>query len=857
MTINLIPSLESHFGFKSFRPGQEEAIQSLLDGRNTLVVMPTGSGKSLVFQLAALHLPGITLVISPLIALMKDQVDSLERRGIPATYINSTLTGSEQSQRLKKLGLGNYLIVYVAPERLRSTQFLNCLQNQKIGLLAVDETHCISEWGHDFRPDYLHIIQFRATFGNPLTVALTATATPKVQDDIVRLLGLAQIRSVVTGFNRPNLFLEVLYTPDLTARFKTLQRLLTKQDHGAAIIYTGTRRDAEEVAEFVTNGIGIRAQHYHAGLPSEERTRIQDEFMTGGLSIVAATNAFGMGIDRADVRQVIHYSLPGSLEAYYQEAGRAGRDGLPAQAVLMYSPEDRALQEFFIENGAVTEKDLHLLYKVLRSASDKPQGVTIEDLSRMTGMQEVQVRVGLAELERAGVISHLGDEGLRMRIKLHDWDQSKIQDVAAKIKLHQAYRKTQLDSMIAYAESNECRRRIILEHFGDAGPAEAEVCCDNCQARHSVVVVAKPVDAQTRSERVPLIVLDTVRRMRRDVGAEKIAKILKGSKANDIQQFGYDKTTYYGKLAIFTLAEIKQMVSQLIELRYLKVIGGEYPILHLTPKGEAAIGDKLVIALNLRRPIDDQTIERKKAEQRAGGTIEYTAQLLSEGLNVEQIAIKRGLSPNTIYSHAAKLIAAGRVTVDRVVPEDVRGLIEAAIRQVGSVEFLTPIKELLPDDIEYNVIRCVVEGWKRGQKLGAGDKSDDPVAAFLSRPHPRRLPGPWEAGLGIRFSQPVLRCGLESQPSWRSGLSTQIPGRPFGVAGVGGSGKSPDRRSSRDSRSGCHPPRTAIQAAPARSSQLLCPGTGQEAWFSLYPCSGQVQANLSAERDAHTGAETS
>ena len=516
MTTNLISSLELHFGFKSFRPGQEEAIQSLLAGQNTLVVMPTGSGKSLVFQMAALHLTGITLVISPLIALMKDQVDSLERRSISATYINSTLTGSEQSQRLKNLGSGKYAIVYVAPERLRSTQFMDCLQDQKISLLAVDESHCISEWGHDFRPDYLHIVQFRSAFGNPLTAALTATATPKVQDDIVRLLGLSQMQRVVTGFNRPNLALEVRYTPDQTARLKALQELLAKRDGGATIIYTGTRRDAEEVSEFVSIVVGIRAQHYHAGLPSEERTRIQDEFMAGDLSIVAATNAFGMGIDRADVRQVIHYSLPGSLEAYYQEAGRAGRDGLSAQAVLLYSPEDRALQEYFIENSTVTEKDLELLFTVLRPASDKLQAITMDDLSRLTGMHEVQVRVGLAELERAGVLSHLGDEGLRMRIKLHDWNQLNIQDVAAKLKLHQAYRKTQLDSMIAYAESNACRRRIILKHFGDLGPVEADVCCDNCQAHHSVPVAAKPVEAQTRSERVALIVLDTVHRMRRE-----------------------------------------------------------------------------------------------------------------------------------------------------------------------------------------------------------------------------------------------------------------------------------------------------------------------------------------------------
>ena len=324
LSTDLISGLQAHFGFTTFRPGQSEAIQYLLDGQHTLVVMPTGSGKSLVFQLAALYLPGLTLVISPLIALMKDQVDSLDRRGISATFINSTLTVREQSHRLKGLALGDYRIVYVAPERLRSTQFINGLQQQKLSLLAVDEAHCISEWGHDFRPDYLHIAKFRDAFGNPLTAALTATATPNVQNDIARQLGLSQIQRVVTGFNRPNLALEVRYTPDQTARLKALQELLANRKDGAAIIYTGTRRDAEEVSDFVTTVVGIKAKHYHAGLAVEERTNIQNVFMAGEVSIVAATNAFGMGIDRPDVHQVIHYALPGSLEAYYQEAGRAG-----------------------------------------------------------------------------------------------------------------------------------------------------------------------------------------------------------------------------------------------------------------------------------------------------------------------------------------------------------------------------------------------------------------------------------------------------------------------------------------------------------------------------------------------------
>ena len=748
MNKDLVSSLEEYFNFTHFRPGQAEAIRSLLDGEHTLVVMPTGAGKSLVFQLAALHLPGVTLVISPLIALMKDQVDGLKRRGISATLINSTLTGSEQSQRLKNLAAGKYRLVYIAPERLRSVQFLNAMRNRKISLLVVDEAHCISEWGHDFRPDYLHISQFRAALGNPLTAALTATATPRVQDDIARLLNLSKIQRVVTGFNRPNLALEVRYIPDVPARLKALRELLGNREDGATIIYTGTRRDAEEVAEFVSAVVGTNARHYHAGMTAEERTRIQEAFMAGDLSIVAATNAFGMGIDRPDVRQVIHYALPGSLEAYYQEAGRAGRDGLPARAVLLYSPEDRALQEWFIENSAISSKDLRLLFNALRPASDQKSAITLDDLSRLTGLPEVKVRVGLAELERAGMLEHLGDEGLRIRVQLLSWKTLEIQDISQRLKQHQDHRRSQLKHMIGYAESNACRRSIILTHFGDNGPSDAQACCDNCRARQPASTVPIEVGTLTQAERAGLIVLDAIRRLPRRVGSEKLAQILLGSKAKDILQYGYDKTNYYGKLAVFSQLEIKQMIDQLLEMRYLKVIGGMYPVMGLTPEGEAAIHNKSPLPIHLPRQIDSQIIERKKAARQAGGTLEYTAQLLANGLKAEQIAHQQGLSISTIYNHIAKLIAADRVTAADVIPEDVRQEIEAAICKIGSVEFLSPIKYFLPEEIDYGMIRCVVEDWKRRQSVIT---SEDAIAAFLSRPHPRQLPGPWEAGWALDF----------------------------------------------------------------------------------------------------------
>lgn len=745
MDTDLAASLQSHFGFTGFRPGQREAVQSLLDGRHTLVVMPTGSGKSLVFQLAALHLPGITVVISPLVALMKDQVDSLESRGIPAAFINSSLTASEQAHRLRKLSGGCYRLVYVAPERLRSLQFLEALRQQPISLLAVDEAHCISEWGHDFRPDYLQIAKFRYSLDNPLTAALTATATPQVQQDITRRLGLEQARRIVTGFNRPNLTFMVQTITSFEARLQALQEQLIPNPKEGAIVYTGTRRDAEEVADFILEGLKIPTRYYHAGLMPEQRSAIQDAFMQGKLPIVVATNAFGMGIDRADVRQVVHFSLPGSLEAYYQEAGRAGRDGKPASAVLLYSPEDRALQEWFIENGIPSAQELRQLYDALRPASDSHRTVTIDELSCLTSLPQVKVRLALAELERAQMLAHPGDEGLQMHLRLQSWNDREARAIIERLKGHQAKRRKQLAGMIAYAESNDCRRKIILQHFGDPGPSEAAECCDNCQMRHTAENTRNADGGLSQSERMALIILDTVRRQKPGVGTSKIAKILKGSKAKDILGFGYDKNIYYGRLVVLRGDEIKGLIEQLLKMRYLKVTGSEYPVLRLTPLGEAAVKQHLAIPIQFDRKVSVEAARHKRAGRQAGGTFDYTLELLSEGRSVEQVARQRELAIHTIYGHAARLIAAGKILLQSVVPPEVQQQVEAAISQAGAPEPLYPIKILLPEEIDYNVIRCVVEHWKREHP------SDDPVRSYLAHTHPRPLQGPWPSGWALGF----------------------------------------------------------------------------------------------------------
>jgi ATP-dependent DNA helicase RecQ len=733
--------LRSHFGFGVFRPGQQEAIRSLFENQHTLVVMPTGAGKSLIFQFASLEFPGVTLVISPLIALMKDQVDSLTRRQIPATYINSTLPAAEQIERLKKLANGQYRLVYVAPERLRNSSFQDAIHRQPISLLAVDEAHCISEWGHDFRPDYLHIAQARVGFGNPLTVALTATATPRVQNDILRLLGMKDSSTrIVTGFNRANLSLNVTYTNGLPAKLRALKELLSTRTSGSVIIYAGTRRDVEEVAEFVRDVVQMPAEYYHAGVQNDERSRIQNEFIGGKLNVIVATNAFGMGIDRADVRQVIHYSMPGSLEAYYQEAGRAGRDELPARVTLLYDPQDRALHEFFIQQSELAAGDLLTIHNTFRKGESS---TTVDDLSRMTGFHPVQLLIGLSVLESTGGLEHLGDDGTRKMYRKGAWAPLEIEKAIRKSKDHLQLRQNQLSSMVDYAESNACRRKIILKHFGDAGKAEAADCCDNCRASSLATGLKHETTGMSQAERATLIILDCIRRLKIKVGQGKLAQILHGSRAQDILKFQYDKNVYYGRLATVKQSDIEAVIGQLLENGYIKSIGGEYPILSLTPRGENAIREKESILLEMPKSFGATEIRRAKEKIKAGSTLEYTAGLFAQGLKPEQIAHERGLSTMTIYTHLAELITAGRILITQVVPAEKIIKIEAAIQQVGSADFLAPLKEVLPDEMDYNLIRCVVAEHRK--------QKTDPITSFLESSHPRPLAGSWQYGWSLGF----------------------------------------------------------------------------------------------------------
>ena len=348
-------ALRAAFGYDQFRAGQEMAIESVLSGNDTLVVLPTGGGKSVCYQIPALVLPGLTVVVSPLISLMKDQVDALEARNLPAAFINSTLTSAQVADRLARAARGEVRLLYLAPERFDFGNVATRLRDIGVSLLAVDEAHCISQWGHDFRPSYLRVADARIKLGSPPTVALTATATPEVREDICRQLALDNPRTIITGFDRTNLTYHVLPARNDAEKDTLLVETLRKHD-GLAVVYASTRKSVDRLS-FLLEQQGIASAGYHAGLDDTHRREVQEAFMTERIRAIIATNAFGMGIDKPNVRLVIHHSMPGTLEAYYQEAGRAGRDGLHSEVFLLHSFPDRFTHEFFIK-GAYPERSI-------------------------------------------------------------------------------------------------------------------------------------------------------------------------------------------------------------------------------------------------------------------------------------------------------------------------------------------------------------------------------------------------------------------------------------------------------------------------------------------------------------------
>ena len=413
--------LRARFGFLEFRPGQERAVTSVLAGRDTLVVLPTGGGKSICYQVPAMVLPGLTVVVSPLISLMKDQVDALTARGIPATFVNSTLTSGEVSERMTRVVRREVKLLYVAPERFDVGSAAERLREVGVSLLAIDEAHCISEWGHDFRPSYLRIAQVRERLGSPQVVALTATATPHVRQDIARQLKLENPETIITGFDRQNLRYHVVPTRSDAEKDAAIAGILREHQEGVAIVYASTRRNVEKIARTLDDA-GVSAAAYHAGLDDAHRHEVQDAFMSERVHAIVATNAFGMGIDKPNVRVVVHHAMPGTLEAYYQEAGRAGRDGLPAEVYLLHAFPDRFTHEFFIK-GAYPDRGLvEKVYDRARKMADRSGAVSLEPgaiAAALPGkISDREVESALRLLIQAGALRSDPETGGRVFVRL-------------------------------------------------------------------------------------------------------------------------------------------------------------------------------------------------------------------------------------------------------------------------------------------------------------------------------------------------------------------------------------------------------------------------------------------------------
>jgi ATP-dependent DNA helicase RecQ len=481
-------ALRDVFGFEHFRPGQAEAVGAALEGRDSLVVMPTGSGKSICYQLPALMRDELTLVVSPLVSLMQDQTGALSMIAPgQAAVINSQRRAAENASALERALSGELRLLYVAPERFAARGFQEAMRGARLGLFVVDEAHCVSQWGHDFRPDYLALAEVAEALGSRATMALTATATLPVADDIARRLLLRDPIRVRTGFDRPNLTFEVIRCGGALDKRRRLAAALSAPEALPAIVYAGTRSASEQLAVVLARELGLPqgVVNYHAGLDRAARAIVQERFMSGSAPVIVATNAFGMGIDKADVRTVCHAAVPSSLEAYYQEAGRAGRDGARARCLLFSERRDKGLHVFFIRRARVREEVFErVAERLLWAGADGRYDLRADDLLGVVDDAD-SLRVVIGHLARAGFLKPLPAPAERVAgLVIGNWDRDALSNCLAAARDSERLRWRQYRAIWDYVENGQCRRRALLRYFGDEEPPEgAAPCCEVCAGR--------------------------------------------------------------------------------------------------------------------------------------------------------------------------------------------------------------------------------------------------------------------------------------------------------------------------------------------------------------------------------------
>ena len=544
---DLVPELRRLFGFDGFRPGQEPVVRAAVAGHDTLALMPTGSGKSLTYQLAAMLRPTPTLVLSPLIALMKDQLDKLPPEvAAQATLINSSLEPDEAARRLEGVAAGRYRLLYAAPERLRQRRFLDALARIDVGLVVIDEVHCVSMWGHDFRPDYLFIRRALDVLGRPSILGMTATATPATEREVAEALG-RQPQVVRTSVVRENLRYDVERVDGEEDRLRSLVRRLRELRGASAIVYARSRRSCETLARTLRHH-DLSAIHYHAGLEPEERSAAQEAFGRGDVQTVVATTAFGMGIDKPDIRLVALHNYPDSLESYVQMVGRAGRDGRASDTVLFASRSDATQLRRFARSGVPTRDDLRFVYGALRGRSE----VVPEDLRRSETSPDPRVLVGM--LEQVGLVRRGFDSGRAMHVEV----PAPPEDAAARIdELLARYEQQALaraDRIVRFAESRRCRHAEVAEHFGEM---LADPCgeCDTCSPR---AVAAEPADEPPPlPDDIARVIHETALALRWPLGRNGLAALLKGSFSAPRSA---QRSQAFGVLAAAPLADVRRWI---------------------------------------------------------------------------------------------------------------------------------------------------------------------------------------------------------------------------------------------------------------------------------------------------------
>ncbi|MCK8817267.1 DNA helicase RecQ [Natroniella sulfidigena] len=685
--------LQDYFGYPSFREGQEEIIENILAGNNTLGIMPTGGGKSLCFQIPSLCLSGVTLVISPLISLMKDQIDSLSTLGIAATFINSSLTRLEIKERIAKTCEGQYDLLYIAPERLQSKDFISQLQATDISLLAVDESHCISSWGHDFRPSYRLIPKLIASLSKePIVTAFTATATKEVRADISDLLGIEEENTYVTGFDRPNLKFTSIKgenKKDFIAEYVEINQ----DDSG--IIYAATRKEVEQLTNFLRKK-GFSAGKYHAGLSNQERKAVQEEFIFDELKIIVATNAFGMGIDKSNVRYVIHHNLPQTLEDYYQEAGRAGRDGEPSECILLFHPADTRLPKFFIEESNLNPELKRRRYQKLQKMIDychtskclrefildyfddqqsvdgcdncsncndqrELVDITTEAQKILSCVYKTEQRFGVTTVacvlkgSKQKKILNLGFDQLSTYGLLRDHTIKEIKDL--------------INFLIAEGYIQLTKSKYPVTKLTDKAKL---VLSGNEQVYYKVRKKIKKITAKN-------LLFNILREFR-----SKLAK------EEDLPPY-----------VIFHDSTLQEMVQR-------KPVTKEGM---LEVKGVGPVKFKRYGKLFLEKIKEFKT--REASSQEVATTTDTPSHLISynllqEGKSLSKIADLRDLALTTIQSHLVRSLQEGfGLDVDRFISQEEKELIRKKIKEVGA-ERLKPLKEILPDEISYFQIKLVL-----------------------------------------------------------------------------------------------------------------------------------------------------